>query len=496
MSKAIALVRVSTKAQELDSQREQVIQAILKDGYDESDIICVEDVESASKLNEEERSGLNKMKRCIETEQVSSVYVYEISRISRKESILYSIRDYLQRHQVQLVCLVPSFVMFNPDWSISDQAAFTFSIFSTLSSQETRIRTARMMRGKEKKKSEGKLSVGSPIFGYEVDDEHYIIPHKKNAPIVREIFERYAALESASSIGKDLYYRGALANKSSKMVTVQSYVCAILKEKRYARIDEDSIYPALISKELFNRVKDIRENKPSYFIRKSKTKEVYPLQGFLYTVDGYKLTPSITNNRYLKMNGVTHALSLNMKHTDSLTMLVMNKYLSSRRGIVDTEKERLALSEELNQKRAIIDSSRVKIESLYKENDLINSRIIKGRLSEAKGDAMIDENYKQMRLLEDAIQDAEYRITVIDNRLLVLSNPLLAEDSEETVSTLEELKEVCYKYLEKVIITKVKFSTYSLEYHFLDGYTCTYGFYSINRGVKFYDSEWNIISSN
>lgn len=491
--KAVGLIRVSTKAQELDSQAVKVKEAILKAGYLESDIHLIQDQESGSKLSEEERSGLNKLKQYIETEQVAAVYVYEISRISRKETVLYSIREYLQKKRVQLVCLNPPFVMFNDDWSISDAAAFTFSIFSTLSSQETYIRTRRIMRGKEKKRSEGKLSCGSPIFGYDVDSEHYIIPHKKNAAIVREIFERYAALESASSIGKDLYYRGELANKSSKMVTVQTYVCAILKEKRYAKIDEDSIYPALISKELFYKCKDIRENKPSYFIRKSKTKEVYPLQGFLYTIDGYKLTPSITNNRYLKMNGASHPLSLNMKHTDSLSMLVMNKYLSTRRGTTDIEKERLTLNSELYQKRAIIESSRLKIESLEKENDLLNVRIIRGRISESKGDALIDENLKQMRLLDDAIQDATYRISVIENRLLVLSNPLLIEDSEERVSTLEELKEACYKYLEKVIITKVKFSTYRLEYHFTDGYTCTYGFYSTSHGVKYYDSEWNVI---
>ena len=494
-SKGIALIRVSTKAQDLEQQTEKVKSEMLKDGFNEDNIIYISDAESASKLSEEERSGLNKLKHYIETEQdVSSVYVYEISRISRKEIILYSIRDYLQRHHIQLVCLVPYFKVFNDDWTISDQAAFTFSIFSTLSSQETRIRTSRIMRGKEKKKSEGRLTCGSPFFGYTLDSEKHPIPDPVEAPIVREIFQRYSSLESCSSIGKDLYYRGALANRSSKMVTVQTYVCGILRDKRYGNLVE-SIYPPLVSKELWLKCEDIRNNRPKYFKRKGKTIACYPLQGYLYTEDGYRLTPSITNNRYLKMNGVSkYPLSLNMTNCHTLCFYVMNKY-SENIQPMNIESERERLHRELIKERNIIDSSRIRIDSLSKENDFINSRIIKGRLSEDKGDSMIDENIKQMYLLEDSIQDSTYKVSIIENRLNYLANPLFSENSQnEKITTLEALKEFCIKYLQKVIVRKLKFSTYSLEFHFLDGFQCIYSFYSINRGVHFYDSTGQEIS--
>lgn len=481
--KAIALVRVSTKAQELDSQREKVIQEILKDGFDESDVIIIEDKESGSKLSEEERSGLNKLKHTVESDQVSSVYVYEISRISRKESILYSIREYLQHHHVQLICLVPYFQMFNDDWSISDQAAFTFSIFSTLSSQETRIRTARMMRGKERKKNEGKLSVGRPLFGYTLDNDHRPVPHPQDSIIIQEIFQRYSNLESSGSIGKDLWLRKALHTKSQKMVTYQTYICWLLKDERYAGV-KDSIYPAIISKELFNKCKDIMANKPEHFKRKSKTICTYPLQGYIYTEDGYCLTPSITNNRYVKMNGVSKTpISLNMKAADELTRRVLKQYVES--GILDIDRQNLYSElSDLYEKNSIkLSNIDYHIQNLIDENERINRRIIKGRLSESVGDKMIDANVLEMHKLEDVRMSLRFTQTELSNRLIILANPMHSESQEIPLLAKEDIKQAVQKYISKIIVKKIGFSNYRLTYKFKDGTEKVGEFLSLKSGV-------------
>lgn len=487
--KVIGLIRVSSQAQEFESQSIKVREAILADGYDESDIILIEDKESGSKLSEEERSGLNKLKYYIETEQISSVYVYEISRISRKETVLYSIREYLQLHHVQLVCITPPFKMFNDDWSISDAAAFTFSIFSTLSSQETRIRVARITRGKEKKKAEGKLTCGKPIFGYDVDKDHFIIPHKKNADIVREIFERYCNLESSGSIGKDLYQRNALGNDKSKEITIQTYVCSILKEKRYAKIDEDSIYPPIISKELFYKAKNIRENKGEMFIKKSKTVRTYPLQGYLYTEDGYMLSSSYTNNRYLKMNDAAiKRVSLNMNAADGLTKIIMNEYINSGVLDIDREKEVKVLSNVLSLNKVKISGIEIKINEIREENERINNRIVKGRMSEMTGDKMIDDNILSMNKLEDEKQELIYQNGVIVNKIDYLSNPLFTPSSSFEINTPEELKDLVMKYLKKAVVHKLGFSRYKIDYYFLDGRMKSGCFYSVQgKGISYYD---------
>ena len=95
MMKAIGLIRVSTQAQQLESHSVKVKEAMIRDGYKEDEILLIEDKESGSKLSEEERSGLTKLKRIIDTEQIEAVYAYEVSRISRLSSVVISIRDYL-----------------------------------------------------------------------------------------------------------------------------------------------------------------------------------------------------------------------------------------------------------------------------------------------------------------------------------------------------------------------------------------------------------------
>ena len=60
--KAIALVRVSTAVQDLQQQTDAVMKEMMKDGYEKDDIIPVNNTESAVKLSEEERQGLNTMK--------------------------------------------------------------------------------------------------------------------------------------------------------------------------------------------------------------------------------------------------------------------------------------------------------------------------------------------------------------------------------------------------------------------------------------------------
>lgn len=102
MNKVVVLSRVSTGIQDLEQQTQKLIQAAKSLGYQEEDFIIIEDHESAVCLSEEERNGLNKLKESIINFPVKDVIVHELSRIARVPKILYSIRDFLIEHNVQL----------------------------------------------------------------------------------------------------------------------------------------------------------------------------------------------------------------------------------------------------------------------------------------------------------------------------------------------------------------------------------------------------------
>ena len=100
-AKVIILSRVSSLKQDLVQQTDEVLKAVRNNGFKDKDIIIIEDKESAIKLSEEERRGLNEMKRVINSDpSVKYIYIYELSRLSRKQLVLFSIRDFLVEKKI------------------------------------------------------------------------------------------------------------------------------------------------------------------------------------------------------------------------------------------------------------------------------------------------------------------------------------------------------------------------------------------------------------
>ena len=133
MKKVIVLSRVSTEGQDLTQQTDEVLREVYKDGYTDSNIIIIEDKESAIQLSEEERHGLNKMKEYISTNpNINCVYIYELSRLSRIPLVLYSIRDYLVERRIQLICLKPYFsTIRGRRYNVSDRVINVLSLLLT-----------------------------------------------------------------------------------------------------------------------------------------------------------------------------------------------------------------------------------------------------------------------------------------------------------------------------------------------------------------------------
>lgn len=484
MGKIIALTRISTAQQQIESQSDKVIQRILQDGYSKEDIIEIRGVESASKLSENERLTLNEMKHTIETEHVEAVYVFEISRIARKTSILFSIRDYLQEHHVQLVCMDPPLTMFNSDWSISTSAAMLFSVFSTLSEQETYLRVERTMRGKLKKASEGKLTSGRPLYGYSTLKDKTIIINEQQATIIHEIYDRFQSGETSGSIAKDLYLTGLL--KTNRLTTARCYVSDILREKRYTGITP---YPQIINPVQFDTCREICQKSSAKFGRKRYTDKDFVCQGLLYTTQGYALTASYSNNRYGKMNDSERlSLSINMKVTDTLSTYVLKEYLKSGPWMQSKEAEYDIIykrRERLSQEGRGIDKRLLEIEE---ENSRINNRIIKGRMLESDGDKMIDANILESKKLLDKKSSLEYEILSLTNHMNYI-NSFLYEMDLPPLETSKQIELEMKKHVSKIIVSKLGFGHFNLEYHFKNGLSQSYQFKSTNHGIKFWNDK-------
>ena len=276
MKKVIVLSRVSTEGQDLTQQTDEVLREVHKDGYTDSNIIIIEDKESAIKLSEEERHGLNMMKDHINNNpNIKCVYIYELSRLSRRQLVLFSIRDFLVERKIQLICLKPYFRLLEVNGEMSQTGSLMFSLFSSLSESEMMLKQERMMRGRRRNKELGKSVGGRPPFGYDVDKNKRYVIDPKNSLIISRIFKDYGYNnKSMRGIAIELKEEGYFSNPS--LNATHQYIQRILNNPIYKG---EFPYPPIITAELFSVV---QQNISRYTTNKiTRKKEPFLLKGLV-----------------------------------------------------------------------------------------------------------------------------------------------------------------------------------------------------------------------
>jgi site-specific DNA recombinase len=214
--KAILLVRISSVSQKLDEQTSNLINHAQSKGYTEDNLIIIEDVESGINLAEEERNGLNKMKAEISADKkVNAVFVWELSRLTRKPTTAYSLRDYFNENRIQLYCYSPSFQLLRSDLvDLDDNGSLLFALYIQMAEAEMRNKKARFHRSKIRNARTGKYSGGIIKFGYKVNSKGYYEIKEDEAEIVRCVFDRYEQGISIFKLNKELRERGKIHSDS------------------------------------------------------------------------------------------------------------------------------------------------------------------------------------------------------------------------------------------------------------------------------------------
>lgn len=250
---AIVLARVSTLQQELESQTEKVIAAAKADGY--ANPIIIQNKESGVKNDEAHLLGITEMKQYIEAGNIAVVYCSELSRLSRRPKDLYAIRDYLLEHEVQLICLNPYFKLLNEEKKLDATASVVFALYSSFAEQECLLRTERCVRGKLKKKAEGRFVGGKCPMGYSRDKDDNFIINKTEAKVIKRIYKEFASGKSKLAIARDLRAEGMLQNFQTAQYA-HTHIDNVLKNEDYTGLHGK---PQIISKQLFEQVKRIFE---------------------------------------------------------------------------------------------------------------------------------------------------------------------------------------------------------------------------------------------
>lgn len=464
-NKAIILSRVSSFHQDLKQQTEAVYKEVLKDGYKEDDIIVIEDKESAIKLSEEERNGLNRLKEYVNNDSsINAVYLYEMSRLSRQQLTMFKMREFFIEHKIQLVCLKPNFKLFDDDGQFSMMGSMAFSMFSVLAENEMILKKVRMMRGRRHNIEMGKIGSGRPPFGYSINKDKYYIVDDEQSEIVKRFFLMYSKGDiTIADIAKEFKEEGLFPKTSFD--TLQQNLLRWLERDYYIG---KKPYPQIISKSLFDKVQSVRKKRKS--APKKKYNNRFLLKGLIFDgKNGRSLCGWEGNKCYIASHG--NGLSIRRKLIDPLVWDYAKELY--RKHLMNPTILKRQLQKELSALTQKNETIQNEIHSIKEKIDKVEERMIFGNLSAQRGDELIES-------LKEHLSDNERRQLEITNEIIakqqrIMEADITADFNEETMSLSEKI-EIVKKVIKKITVVRLMKSTAQVSI-----------FNTINDAVRVYE---------
>jgi len=193
-TECIILSRVSTLSQDYTSQEIALKEYSESLGYQKHHIISTKESGFKSFDNKE---GFKLVIDCLNANpNCKTIFITELSRLSRYKYILFEIEYYLKNNNIQLFVKDNNLKLFEDDGRLNESNQLMFSIFASLSESEMRTKKERFARGKKRLFAEGYSITGIALFGY---DRYFDEVVKKNtyrindnaAIQIRTIFDWY-----------------------------------------------------------------------------------------------------------------------------------------------------------------------------------------------------------------------------------------------------------------------------------------------------------------
>lgn len=453
--KIVLLSRISTGDQSLESQTNDLIKEAIRLGYSIDNQIIIETVESAIKLSEEERIGLQKLKQYIETGEVDSIICWEPSRLSRQQKTLYSIRDYLINKKIQLYCLNPYFKLLNDDRTQIDTTAnIVFSLFSVISENEMTLKKSRFARAKNELRNQNKKFAGAVIFGYMKDENKKCIPHPLYGKIIQELFHHYINNECS------LYDTYMWANKNwPETFPIVDYMKAahtinhLLSKEVYWK--GNWCYDPLVSNEIGEKCQEKKHNaqaKPRYMSKKQ-----YLARGKCTCGHCGRIMTGIGGNvnAYYCSTDRQHRLQVNIEAIDFILWEECRTAINIG-STFDNTKIIFEAKQNLETKFSLKEQYETKLEDTYNKQSKLLNLYLNGKINDRLYNEKNDKLEEEIQLYKKNINKIKIEIDELNITLDNLKNkPLTTNNLNVDNITDFNLKlEYVKKYIDRIICTK------------------------------------------
>lgn len=208
--KVLLVVRVSSDAQDTESQKEALKNHLIKKGLDERDFIYEEEEgASAIKLNDKYLNLISRIKsRCLSGE-VGSVALWHLNRLGRKEGILVEMKEFFVQNKIQVYIKEPDITLLNEDGTEKEGIGILWSMFAITITGDTKELKEKTKRGMEWKKSKGLYIGGTVKYGYRVNSEEKVVVNEEEANIIRDLRKLYSTGNySQKTLFQELRSRG------------------------------------------------------------------------------------------------------------------------------------------------------------------------------------------------------------------------------------------------------------------------------------------------
>ena len=470
--KCIVLLRVSTTHQDLEAQRDKVIAAAIADDYKKEEITIIEKKESAIKLKEDEREGLNEMKEIIEENpSIESVYVFAIDRLARKVSVVLSIRDYLMERGINLVFLNPRKLstMLRNEQGIMEEDKLTSMMLLFLgygAEMEMKLKLERFKAQKELMQKQKKLTSGKPVFGYYKKKDGTIGVDDEKAGYVKEIYnEILNNNKSIKQVEREFIARGIFPPKKVVTGSTVRYICANKcyygSTTTFGSIME---YPPIITKSDWDKMrKKLEENRKG---AKKNTKQTHLCKGIIRNADsGLVMMYNSGGRSYFDYS---NSQNVNAPTMDFIVWYVA-KILYTLQRAINTDEKSEEYAKYLEQNKERIVTIQKMIASLEKRQKKAFKQYLDGDVSETiykEEIASIKKEHKQwindIAQLESENRRLSYESEQIENKNRWESTNL------DEITDARTRREIIQSVIRELSVHKVGNHHYELFIHPLD----------------------------
>ncbi len=247
-----------------DNQTENSIEGQLRECMEYADYhglsIVGEYIDRAFSAKTDNRPEFQRMLRDSSKRQFEVVLVWKLDRFSRNRTDSAVNKAILKNNGVRVVSAKENI-------SVGSDGIILEAVLEGMAEYYSAELAEKVKRGMTENALKGKYNGGQLAYGYRIDNDGYYQIDPDTAPVVLEIFTRYADGENGTAIIDDINARGIRKGRRGALFT-KNGLHTMLKNRKYVGqfsnmgINMDSAVPAIVPKDIFERVqKRMERNK-------------------------------------------------------------------------------------------------------------------------------------------------------------------------------------------------------------------------------------------